>query len=255
MSPRKQKPVESPQEIAVSPETPAMEHAKPTRIEVATEREAKALTESVQTIFKSMGAAWFELGRIVSDCLDRQVPHAYGLAVQGKSMNAADWMELCFPSSVPKIYRALRIAKVLKGLPDSQVQKLSEGNAYNLTRLPEKLRTDEKWIERAVELGNEEFSDAVDEALGGKATGTKDKYVTMFPKMPEALEELFDYTEKKLAAVLELDIENKPGLKPLVWERAVTLLFNTGDNVLREAFVGGEGDEEDEEDEPDAETR
>lgn len=244
MPPRKQKAVQQSQAIAVSPETPAIEQAKPSRIEVATEREAKALTASVQTIFKSMGAAWFELGRIVSDCLDRQVPHAYGLAVQGKAMNAADWMELCFPSSVPKIYRALRIAKVLKALPESQVQKLSEGNAYNLTRLPEKLRTDEKWIERAVELGNEEFSDAVDEALGGKASGAKDKYVTMFPKMPEALQELFDGTEEKLARVLELDIATKPGLKPILWERAITLLFQTGDNVLREAFVGGEGDGE-----------
>lgn len=228
----------------VSPETIVVAQAKPTRIEVATEREAKAATERVRAKFQSLGSAWFELGREVADCLDRQVPHAYGLASQGKSMNAADWMELCFPNSVPKIYRALRIAKVLKALPEDRVKLLTEGNAYNLTRLPEKMRTDEEWLDRAVELPNEQFSQAVDEVLEKKGHAPKEQYVTMFPKMPENFAELFDEAEKKIAGVLELDIATKPGLKSIVWERAVTLLFQTGDNVLREAFIGGEGDEQ-----------
>lgn len=243
--PRKTKAVQQSQVEVVSPDTPAGESAKPVRIVAATEREARALTESVRDKFKLLGSAWFDLGREVSNCLDRQVPHAYGLAAQGKSMNVAEWLELCFPQSVPKIYRALRIAKALKTLPEERVKLLTEGNAYNLTRLPEKLRTDEEWLDRAVELDNEEFSQAVDEVLEKKGHAPKEQYVTMFPKMPANFGELFEDAEKKIAFVLELDIAAKPGLKSIVWERAVTLLFQTGDNVLREAFIGGEGEAED----------
>lgn len=245
--PRKTKAVQQSQVEVVSPDTPAVENAKPVRIVAATEREARALTESVRDKFKMLGSAWFDLGREVSNCLDRQVPHAYGLAAQGKSMNVAEWLELCFPQSVPKIYRALRIAKALKALPEERVKLLTEGNAYNLTRLPDKLRTDEEWLDRAVELDNEEFSQAVDEVLEVKGHPAKEKYLTMFPKLPETLQELFDDTETKLASVLELDIQTRPGLKSILWERAITLLFQTGDNVLREAFVGGDGSEEEEE--------
>lgn len=228
----------------VSPDTPAVDSAKPVRIVAATEREARALTESVREKFKMLGSAWFDLGREVSNCLDRQVPHAYGLAAQGKSMNVAEWLELCFPQSVPKIYRALRIAKVLKALPEERVKLLTEGNAYNLTRLPEKLRTDEEWLDRAVELDNEEFSQAVDEVLEKKGHPKKEKWFEMFPRMPETFKELFEATEEKLAGVLGLDIALKPEMRNVIWQRVVALLFQTGDNVLREAFVGGDKDGE-----------
>lgn len=216
---------------------------KPQRIEMATEREAKEVTETLREKFKKLGGAWFELGREVKSCMERQVPRSYGLAINGKPMNVADWMELCFPSSVPKIYRAFRIAKGLEKAPEDRVKLMTEGNAWNLTRLPENLRLSKEWIDLAIVAPTEQFAEAVDGALEAKGGAPKEKWAVLFPKLPSTKEfkELFDATEKKLAEAMDLDIELHPEKRFQVWERTLVMLFQTGENALREALVGDDG--------------
>lgn len=210
-------------------------------VKMATERDARAVTEALRERFKKLGGAWFELGRDVKDCLDRQVPRAYGLATTGTAMNVADWMEVCFESSVPKIYRALRIARALEKVPEDRMKLLPEGNAFNLARLPESLRISTEWVDLAIIAPGDQFEEAVDGALEAKGGPKKDKWLALFPKLPETLKELYSETEKKLAEAMDLDIELHPERRFQIWERVIAMLFQTGEENLRAALVGDDG--------------
>lgn len=229
------------QGMAVSAETTVAVATNPERVTMATEKEARVATDALREKFKKLGGAWFELGREVKSCMERQVPRAYGLATTGKAMNVADWMEICFPASVPKIYRALRIAKGLEKVPEERMKLLSEGNAFNLTRLPEELRLSQEWIDLAIVAPTEQFEEAVDGALEAKGAPKKEKWAVLFPKLPGTLKELYDATEKKLAEAMDLDLELHPEWRFQIWERVIAMLFQTGEATLREALVGDDG--------------
>lgn len=216
---------------------------EPTRATMATEREAKAATEGLREKFRLLGTAWFQLGKEVKDCLARQVPRAYGMATTGKPINAIQWLEETFPGSRAKIYRALKIATVLEKVPEEKVNLLTEGNAYYLTTLPMGMATSDEWLAKAAAMPNDEFKTAVEAALMQKGHPAKEKWLELFPRMPATVKELFEETEKKLAAAMEIDVELYPEKRVTVWERVIVMLYQTGQQTLREALVGGEGSE------------
>ena len=210
---------------------------------MATEREAREVTSELINKFRLLGTAWFQLGKEVKDCLARQVPRAYGLATAGKPINAIEWMEVCFPNSRAKIYRALKIATVLEKVPEDKVNLLTEGNAYYLTTLPAKLATSDEWLAKAAAMPNDEFKAAVDGALAKNGHPVKEKWLELFPRFPATVKELFQETEKKLGEAMEIDTELYPEKRATVWERVIVMLYQTGENTLREALVGREGEE------------
>jgi hypothetical protein len=212
---------------------------EPKRITIATEREAKELTESLRNEFKKSG--WFELGKRVKDCLDRQVPYVYGLLTDGKPMNVAPWMELCFEESVPTVYAAYRMFRGLEPIGDPRVPLISRVNAENLVRLPEDLRLSPEWLQKALEMPTGEFKAAVDDARAARGAAPKEKWVAFFPKLPATLRELYEAVEKKLAEAMDLDLELHPERRFQIWERVIVMLFQTGEENLRAALVGDDG--------------
>ena len=182
--------------------------AKPKRIRVTAE-EAKSRTVHIREVFVRMGKMWWELGAEVKRAIEDRVPEALG-------QSAHAWMESCFGDSWLKIYRAHRIMKALSGVEMEKLEKISEGNAYALARLPEKVRKSSEWIERATKLTNEKFREAADKFIERK-TGIKDPMV----KLVEVLG--FSTVPKSFASVVqqaivlagktqpELDLNEKAG--------------------------------------------
>src|SRR5690348_10307622 len=131
-----------------------MKLAKPQRIIKATVEQAKRMTAEVRKEWKILETGWLRLGRLVDKCLKERVPEALGLT-------AHQWMEKNLPGSTSKAWRALRIVRAFEGVPDEKLAQVSEGNAYALTRLPEKERKSKEWVEKAATESNEDFREDV----------------------------------------------------------------------------------------------
>jgi hypothetical protein len=133
---------------------------KPARFK-ATAEEARTRTAKVKETFATMGKLWWELGAEVKACIDDFVPEALG-------RKATEWMKECFGDAWLKVYRAHRAIAALPGVPKAKLEKISEGNAYQLARLPAQARRLPVWIDRAIKLPNEEFKAAVDKVRESK---------------------------------------------------------------------------------------
>lgn len=127
---------------------------KPARFK-ASAAEARHRTESVKQTFATMGKLWWELGAEVKSCIDDFVPEALG-------RKATEWMKDCFGDAWLKVYRAHRAIAALPGIPKSKLEKISEGNAYQLARLPANIRKKPDWVEKAIKLPNDEFKEVVE---------------------------------------------------------------------------------------------
>lgn len=121
----------------------------------ASAEEARNRTNTAKQMFASMGKLWWELGAHIKACIDDFVPEALGL-------KATEWMKDCFGDSWLKVYRAHKAVAALPGIPQSKLEKISEGNAYQLARLPAKTRKDSAWIDKAIKLPNEDFKEVVE---------------------------------------------------------------------------------------------
>lgn len=201
-------------------------------VQESTVNEAKERQERIRAKCRQMQGDWFEIGEMVKEGLERKDPKALG-------MNAHNWMVDLFGdrASVAKIYRSLRISKALEKLPEDTVKQLTEGKAYLLTQLKEKDR--EEYLNKALESTNEQFEEIVEgrrEEYGIK----REKRVHIGVSLEESAAELWNQAEFKVAAILELDIETKPGLRAVVFETIAALLGNTPYEVLRAEIVGSE---------------
>jgi len=217
----------------VSEQTTAVETVKPEVVRVATEKEAKASLAALKAQYRKMRSEWFELGSAVRDALDRQVPAALG-------MSAMDFLREAFDESAAKIYRSLRIVKALAGVPQEAMKQLTEGKAYQLTRLPEKLRTSEEWVGRALKLNNDDFERSVDAQIGMMTGIPVESRVTVSVTLEESVAEHWKAAEGKIAEVLQIDIETKPGNRAQVFEGLAALVNTTEFEVLKAAMVGAD---------------
>src|SRR6267378_1164721 len=145
--------------------------AKPTRFK-ATLEEANKRTKEVKEKFAVMGKLWWELGAEVKACIDDYIPEALG-------KKATEWMKECFGDSWLRVYRAHRAIAALPGVSKEKLEKISEGNAYQLARLPENIRKSEEWIDKAGKLENEKFKEAVEKQREKKGV-KKDPMVKLF---------------------------------------------------------------------------
>lgn len=227
--------------MPVSAQTPGRVAPHPSRVPLVTEREARAATAAIKEKFASMQTSWWGLGQTIREALDHQVPMVMGLSV-------VDWLRECVGESLSKVYRSLRIVKALDGLPETKVKLLTEGKAYQLTRLrrqipnPEALQSS-GWVERAVGMGNDDFERAVDEFLE-KKTGVKtDPLKKIGVTVVESVSKLWNDAEAKVAEILEIDIELRPGLRGRVFEAVATLILNTDEEILRAEMKGIDGSE------------
>lgn len=223
--------VETVQGIPLSEQTTALAQQKPVRIVMATEKDAKSITNALREDFKKFTAQWWEMGQRVKDALDRSVPAALG-------MNAHEWMMSVFgeSASVAKIMRSLRIARALNGLPEEKVKMLTEGKAYALTQVREKDR--QELLELAITASNDEFSQIVEEKRQEYGIAPSEERVHITVTVDKSVAEAWEEAEKKVARLNELDIEMKPGLRAQVFEAIAVLINSTPDEVLMADTTG-----------------
>jgi hypothetical protein len=204
-----------------------------------TKAEALARSKEHQHEFKRMQARWLTLGKEVSKSLELGVPEKLG-------QNVREWLETFFDESASHIFRQVQSYRALRGVPTAQLERIPEGNAHELKRLPEKERTAPKMIERAIEMRPSEFRDHVEAIVVAKrpalASEPKEKWFTYARRVPEPVYDALMAAEAKLSRVLEIDIETEE-LRPKnlipVLEGWAELVNGTAECVLKTELVGG----------------
>jgi hypothetical protein len=204
----------------------------PKIIEVS-KSQAQKLTAKVCAHWKVLETSWFELGRLVDECLQKRVPAALG-------MNAQAWMAKCVPGSESKAWRALRVTRALKGVPEKEMRQLSEGNAVQLSRLPEKVRKSKEWVLKAKTLPNEEFREAADALIEKKTGIRREEMITLRLSMPRAIYDQFEAAVQKMARISNIDLLGNEGRRIMVYERMAALVNGLNEDTLKNAVEGGE---------------
>lgn len=171
--------------------------------------EAKDRTSHIKEMFSTMGKMWWELGAEVKKAIDDKVPEALG-------KSAHEWMTECFGDSWLKIYRAHRIMKAMSGVEMDKLQKISEGNAYSLARLPEKVRKSDEWVKKAATLGNDEFKEATEKFITKKTGAAPDPMVKItdvlgFQRIPKTLADVVKVSMKQAAEAVNVDLDTAVG--------------------------------------------
>lgn len=174
----------------------------------ATAEEARKRTAAVTEKFATMGKLWWELGAEVKACIDDFVPEALG-------RKATEWMKDCFGDAWLKVYRAHRAIEALPGVPKAKLEKISEGNAYQLARLPAKIRKESVWIDKAIKLPNDEFREVVDKQREKKGVKrdpmVKWKEIFGIASVPKTLAELMKHALKLAGENSDADLYTKEG--------------------------------------------
>lgn len=213
---------------------------KPTLTTMATEREAREATEAIRTKFENFTASYWQLGQALREGVTRQYAKVLGL-----KMN--DWLDKCASGkglSRAKLQRAMKIVAALRGVEDEFLHKLSEGNAYELSTLPESKRKSAEWLDKAATMGNVEFKAEVAKALGKESK--PEEWFDCFPRMPMSVKSLVDDVKRVLAEeIFQFDPEDEKKFIG-VWEKIFVSLyqdFQTAEGVqnVRVWLVGEDG--------------
>jgi hypothetical protein len=223
-----------PKPVHMGPPVASLE--KPRRQIEASKKEAVELSADVQARVKSIEKSWWGLARLVDICLKRHVPAALG-------MNAKQWMEKYLEGSLSDAFRKLRIFRSLAGAPDEKIQEMPERNAYELCRLPEAQRKSPEWVDQATKLPVAQFKDRVDEALEKRGIA-REKFGDFYLKAPVDVIEELQAAEAKVAKILSLDIETRPGLRIQVWSAIAALVNTTEEKALLVEMQRDENHEE-----------
>jgi hypothetical protein len=216
------------------PGVPPLQRAR--RLIEASKKEALELSADVQARVKFIEKTWWGLARLVDTCLKRHVPAALG-------MTAKQWMDKYLEGSLSDAFRKLRIFRGLAGVPDEKIYEMPERNAYELCRLPEAQRKSPEWVDQAAKLPVAQFKDRVDEALEKKGIA-RDKFGDFYLRAPVDVIEELQAAEAKIAKILSLDIETRPGLRIQVWSAIAALVNTTEEKALLVEMQGDENHEE-----------
>jgi hypothetical protein len=202
-----------------TPKTKAL--AKRSRTELPTKAVADERTESLRERVSKFKGEWWEIGMTVLSCLNDHVPEALKLS-------ATAWLEEVFGGEWQRYRRAMKSCKALTpGISLDTLKQISEGNAYTLASLPEKLQTDPAWVKKAASMKNADFEEAV-MAKRKELGDTFEKEIgiwTVFKlgKIEESFKDIvtrtFETAAHHLAAQgLEVDLNTVPGRKAALEE-------------------------------------
>jgi hypothetical protein len=205
---------------------------KPVRRPKATEAQAQALDQEIVQIIKVMRSSWLRLGSLIQKVIDTRAFEALGFRTM------KDWMDARLGKSTSTAYSALRSVRALKGIPEQKLERIPERNAHHLTRLPERERQSETWIERAATLPTREFKEEVEAELEKETSLPREKFRTFSVALPESVYHNMCDAEKKLARSLSLDIETQPGNRIQVWEAFSQWILQTDEQTIREQTEG-----------------
>ena len=155
-------------------------------------------------------------------------------------MNAHAWMTMVFEESLAKIKRAVKIDVALAAIPEQKKLAMPESNAYELTKLPEKERAKPVWVNAAQNMPVAEFREKREKFIEEKFHVKREEWRTFAVRVPLAVYEKLIEAQVKVARLLELDIEDKPGNLIPVWEAIAALVNETPDERLVTEIEGKE---------------
>lgn len=184
----------------------------------ATKSEAQALTQQVREQTKQLERGWWTLAKLIDTCISRRVPAALGLTAQA-------WMEENLQGSISDAWRKLRMARNLMGIPESELLRIPERNAYHLTRMPQEARKSQEWINKAVEMSVSDFQEAVEAALEKKTGQQREKFIIWRMRLPVAVAQRLDSAIREFAYSEGLDIEQTPALKIQCLDLMLAVIF------------------------------
>jgi len=193
----------------------------------ATKAEAQAIDKQVTRIVGDMKSNWLRLGNLVQRVIDTRAWAPLGFP------NMDAWINARLGESARRTaYLAVRNLKALKGIPEEKLKQIGPKNAEALTYLPERQRKSEEWIDKAATLPVKEFKQEV-EAAREKATGhPPEEFRTFSIRVTKRVYDDMVDAEAKVARMLSLDIEQRPGLKGEVWFAIATMVNTTPEEHL-----------------------
>jgi hypothetical protein len=215
--------------------TPILELAKlpkPVRRPKATKAEAEAMDKEVVRIVGEIRSNWLRLGRLVQRFMETQAFEALGFP------NVHAWMTSRLGESLSNAFSALRSVRALEGVPEEKLKRIGERNAHALTYLPEKERKSEEWLEKAATLPTKEFKQEVRTAIQKKIDLPPEGFKTFSILLPEKVYESMCAVEKKIAWVLTIDLDEKPGNRILVWEALAQWILLTDEETIKTQTQG-----------------
>jgi hypothetical protein len=198
----------------------------------ATEAEAKAMDREVARIAAEIRAGWLRLGLLILKMIDSQAYEALGFP------NMHAWMMSRFGENLSSVFSALRSVRALEGVPEEQLTRIGERNAHMLTYLPPKQRTSPEWIEKATTLPTKEFKQEVQIELEKKTGMAPERFKTFSIALPEMVYQSMCEAEKKMARSLQIDIEDRPGNRILVWEAFSQWILLTDEQTIKAQTEG-----------------
>jgi hypothetical protein len=207
--------------------------SKPIRRPKATEAEAKAMEKEAIRIASEMRTGWLRLGSLIGKMM---ASHAYE-ALGYQSIEA--WMNARLGESASSAFSALRSVRYLEGVPEEQLKRIGERNANALTYLPVKERKNKEWIEKAATLPIKEFKQEVQIELARKSGMAPERFKTFSIALPELVYQSMCEAEKKIARALQIDIEDRPGNRILVWEAFAQWILLTDEQTIKTQTEGG----------------
>jgi len=199
----------------------------------ATKQEAQSLDREALQIIKAMKTSWLSLGLVVKKMIETRAFEQLGF----RSMRA--WMESRLGEQIASAYQSLRAVRALDGVPESKLEQIGTRNAQVLTRLPEKERKSEEWIEKASKLPERALRAEVDAVIEKKTGMPKEKFRFWGEPVPESVAQKLDEMMTKIGRVLELDVSERPGRITALEALAATIL-NTPDEQLKAETEGNE---------------
>jgi len=210
----------------------SLKFSKPARRPRATKAEAEAMDREAVHIVGEMRSIWLRLGSLIRKMIDARAYEVLAFP----SMHA--WMNARLGQSISSALSAVRSVRALEGVAKETLERIGERNAHMLTHLPEKERKSDEWIDKAVRLPTKEFKQQVRTALAKRTGMLQEGFKTWSVALPEKVYESMCKAEKKLAWSLEIDIEDKPGSRILVWEAFAQWILLTDEQTIKTQTQG-----------------
>lgn len=202
-----------------------------------TKKEAQARTDKHKRDFQAIRKGWVALGKDVAESVDLSVPEKLGLRMY-------DWLEQTFEKSASNIFRQVQNYRALRGIPQTQLEKMPEANAHLLaTKLPAPMRKSPAMIEKAVTMAPEAFKQEVADIREKKFGITPSRFKTFAVAVPVEVYELIIQAQNKIGRVLQLDMQDENSYaKSLitVWEAIAVLVNDTPEEWLTIELIGSD---------------
>lgn len=200
-----------------------------------TKAQALARTRKHRSDLVGLKKGWLQLGRAVAKSILLGVPAAMGMTMRA-------WIDDTFEQSASHIFRQLQNFQALKGVSESQLEKMPEGNAHQLTRLSEKERKSPAMIQKAITLKPSEFKEVVDE-VRNKNGHKPEEWATYARRIPKSVYDEMLAAEDKVARILQLDIAEESAKRMtnlILIVEAIAALINTTDELHLKVEIEGD---------------